>query len=161
MSNKQTAESFWAKVDMQSRTKCWKWVGACNNTGYGTVAWHGSTFTAHRVAAWLTGMISSPRAPASKKDKTHVLHKCDNRKCCNPDHFFLGSYSDNQKDCYKKKRRQAFKGETHANSKLTNRQAEEIRTRYAAGDILQKTLAEKYGVSNRVIRLIVMGESYT
>lgn len=157
MSAKQTAESFWAKV--KKGRGCWEWQGSCNNTGYGTVAWHGTVYTAHRVAAWLEGIVSSPSSPKSSKDAQHVLHKCDNRKCCNPKHFFLGSYSDNQKDAYAKRRRSQPKGEHHANAKLTNRQATAIRKQYSEG-IPQTKLASAYGVSQHAVSLIVRGETY-
>lgn len=157
MSAKQTPESFWARV---KKTKgCWEWQGACNNTGYGTVAWHSKTYTAHRVAAWLCGLVDSLAAPKSHREETHVLHKCDNRKCCNPDHFFLGSYSDNQKDAYKKSRRAQPRGAAHVNAKLTTRQAAAIRRAYEKGQTQMK-LAETYGVSQRAISLVVRGETY-
>lgn len=159
MSVKQTAESFWAKVAKGKRSECWEWQRTCNNTGYGTVAWHGTNYTAHRVAAWLSGLIDSPNAPKGSWEMTHVLHKCDNRKCCNPHHFFLGSYGDNQKDAYNKKRKKQPKGEAHANAKLTNLQAKAIRNSYANG-MTQMQLADIYGVSQRVISLIVRGETY-
>lgn len=159
MSRKQTPETFWAKVNKGADDECWEWGGATNSTGYGTAAWHGVNYTAHRVAAWLSGMVKSPSRPAHSRDKGHVLHRCDNRRCCNPNHFMIGSYSDNQKDAYQKQRRAQPKGEAHTNAKLTNEQAEEIRQRYAAGEF-QAPLAAEYGVSQRVVSLIVRGESY-
>lgn len=161
MSAKQTAESFWAKVsgNRRERNGCWEWQGARNSTGYGLVAWHGKTYTAHRVAAWLTGLVELPSAPTNYKDKTYVLHKCDNRLCCNPSHFFLGNFSDNIRDAYKKERRAQPKGETHANAKLTNKQAAKIRQLYDIG-MTQTVLAKKFGVSQRVISLIVRKETY-
>lgn len=159
MPAKQTPETFWAKVRRRANDECWEWGGATNNTGYGTVGWHGRNYTAHRVAAFLSGLVESPSRPAHSRDKGHVLHKCDNRRCCNPHHFMIGSYSDNQKDAYQKQRRVQPKGGAHVNAKLTNEQAEEIRNRYAAGEY-QVPLAKEYGVSQRVISLIVRGESY-
>jgi hypothetical protein len=159
MSNKQTAESFWSRINRGTDDECWEWSGATNSTGYGTVAWHGRCYTTHRIAAWLTGMVESPSRPAHSRDKGHVLHKCDNRRCCNPDHLFLGSFTDNMRDAYNKKRKVQPKGEKHANAKLTNQQAEDIRRRYASGEY-QTPLATEYGVSQRVISLIVRGETY-
>lgn len=159
MSRKQTTESFWARVNQGAADECWEWRGSVNNTGYGTVGWHGKNFTAHRIAAWLSGMVTHPSRPTHSRDKGHVLHKCDNRRCCNPNHFFLGSYEDNQRDAYHKKRKVQPKGEQHANAKLTNKQVEVIRQRYAAGEY-QVPLATEYGVSQRTISLIVRREAY-
>lgn len=159
MSRKQTPETFWAKVNKGADDECWEWGGATNSTGYGTTSWHGVHYTAHRVAAWLSGLVKSPSRPAHSRDKGHVLHRCDNRRCCNPSHFMIGSYSDNQKDAYQKQRRAQPQGGAHVNAKLTNEQAAEIRQRYAAGEF-QAPLAAEYGVSQRVVSLIVRGESY-
>lgn len=162
MSAKQTAESFWGRVsgDRRERNGCWEWQGARNSTGYGSVAWHGKVYTAHRVAAWLTGLVESPSAPTNSRDKTHILHKCDNRVCCNPSHFFLGSFTDNMRDAYIKKRKSQPKGETHTNAKLTNKQAAKIRQLYDIG-MTQTVLANKFGISQRAISLIIRKETYT
>ena len=160
MSAKQTEKNFWSRVDTSVARGCWLWQGSRNSTGYGTVVWGQKLYTAHRVAAWLSGMVDHPSAPTSSKSKTHVLHRCDNRACCNPNHFFLGNFSDNQKDAYSKKRKAQPKGEKHANAKLTNAQAKTIRKRYAKGE-LQVPLAKEYGVSQRTISLVVRKETYT
>jgi hypothetical protein len=159
MSAKQTADTFWARVNKGKVNECWEWQGACNNTGYGTVAWGGKVYTAHRVAAWLSGLVKSKDAPTSKRTPTYVLHKCDNRKCCNPNHFFLGNYSDNQKDAYTKNRKTQPKGASHANAKLTSKQVVQIRKRYSQGE-LQVPLAKEYKVSQMTISLIVRGKTY-
>lgn len=159
MSRPQTEASFWARVAKGKPDECWEWQGSCNNTGYGTVAWNGANYTAHRVAAWLKGIVESKGAPENKQDPDHVLHKCDNRKCCNPNHFFLGSYRDNQIDAYAKNRRSQPKGEKHANAKLTNAEVKKIRRLYRNG-YSQVKLAKEYGVSQRAISLIVRGETY-
>lgn len=154
---RQTADSFWARVNKTDG--CWEWQGTCTSAGYGCVSWHGRHYVAHRLAAYLSGMVDSIAAPLSSKTPTHILHKCDNRKCCNPDHFFLGSFSDNQLDAYRKNRRAQPKGECHVNAKLTTAQVAEIRERYKNGE-LQIPLAKEYGVSQRCISLIVRGETY-
>jgi hypothetical protein len=161
MTAKQTAESFWARVSnsKEQYEGCWEWSGSCNTTGYGTVSWRGRVYTAHRVAAWLSGMVENPKAPTDTSLKAYVLHKCDNRKCCNPNHLFLGNFSDNQLDAYKKYRRSQPKGSKHANAKLTHEQANIIRNLYKSG-MTQIKLAEKFKVSQRAISLIVRRETY-
>jgi len=160
MSRPQTESSFWARVNKGKATECWEWQGSCNNTGYGTVAWDGKVYTAHRVAAWLKNLVDSMGAPKHKNDANHVLHKCDNRKCCNPNHFFLGTYSDNQKDAYKKKRRAQPKGVLHANAKLTSKEVQKIKQQYINKWFTQAELAKDYGVSQTAISKIVRGETY-
>lgn len=158
MSAKQTAENFWSKVT-KLPNGCWEWIGACNSTGYGNVAWHGKVYVSHRVAAYLSGLVSSMSAPKNSRELTHVLHKCDNRKCCNPAHFFLGSFTDNQLDAYKKKRKAQPKGSDHVNAKLTKEQVMDIRRRYSNGEY-QVPLAKEFNVSQRCISLVVRGETY-
>jgi len=159
MSPRQTAETFWSRVAVRGPNDCWDWVGSHNSTGYGVVAWDGEYYTAHRVAAWLHGLVSSPRAPHSKRSKKHVLHKCDRRPCCNPEHFFLGNYTDNQKDAYAKGRKVQPKGANHVNAKLTVATVRHIRRRYTNGE-KQVSLAKEYGVSQRAISRVVRGETY-
>lgn len=159
MSVKQSPRSFWAKVNKKAPNGCWEWAGTLNSTGYGTVGWEGKNYTAHRVAAWLSCMVDSRSAPERSYMKTHVLHKCDNRKCCNPKHLFLGSKTDNMFDMYTKKRRVQPKGQHHSNAKLTDKQAAIIRERYKNGE-LQVPLAKEYGVSQVAISLIVRGVTY-
>lgn len=158
MAAKQTPESFWARVH-KNRNSCWEWQGTCNSTGYGTVAWHGRVYTTHRVAAWLSGLISTPAAPKNRKGAGFVLHKCDNRKCCNPKHFTIGTYADNQRDAYNKHRRAQPKGQNHTNAKLTNYQAAAIREAYRKGQTQMK-LAAIYGVSQAAVSKIILRKTY-
>lgn len=156
----QTEETFWARVARGAPHECWEWTGSRNSTGYGSVAWGQKLYTAHRLAAWLVGLVGSPSRPRSSREPTHVLHKCDNRLCCNPEHFFLGSYADNVRDCHRKQRRPTYRGEAHTNAKLTALQVEEIRRRYIPGLVRQIDLAEEYGVSQRTISDITLGRTY-
>lgn len=157
MSARQTAESFWARVDKTG--PCWVWQGTCTSAGYGCVSWVGATYTAHRVAAWLVGMVESPSAPTDHRAPAFVLHTCDNRRCCNPAHFFLGNYATNLRDAYKKQRKTQPRGAKHINAKLTNAQAAKIRSLYAAGQV-QTVLAAKFNVSQVTISLIVRNKTY-
>jgi hypothetical protein len=160
MATKQTNDSFWAKVDVQAPDRCWNWQGAINNSGYGTCSWHGTVYTAHRIAAWIEKLVKSPAAPKDRTSSGFVLHTCDNPKCCNPNHFQIGTYADNQKQAYVRKRRSAFNGESHKLAKLSNKQAQKIRSLYAAKHANQSELAKLYKVSQRTISLIVRRKSY-
>lgn len=70
-------------------TGCMEFQGALNSSGYGNIRIGDRVIGAHRVAYTVyNGEIL---------DGMHVLHKCNNPKCCNPDHLFLGTHKDNMK----------------------------------------------------------------
>lgn len=164
MSAKNTPENFWAKVLKKKPTDCWEWQGSTTSSGYGNLSWHGAPVQAHRVAYFLTfggiGLETGFRHTGKARTyKRFVLHRCDNRLCCNPEHLFLGSMRTNQLDAYQKGRKQQPRSQ-HANAKLTPAQVRSIRKKYDAEGVRQVDLAREFSVSQRVISLVVRRESY-
>lgn len=70
-------DRFWFLVDVQNADACWPWLGAINNNGYGQ----------HRRAYELV------KGPIP--EGLVVMHLCNNRACCNPNHLEVGTQSDN------------------------------------------------------------------
>jgi len=161
MSARQTVDSFWARVDIRGLNECWPWLGAQNNSGYGTASWHGTVYVSHRIAAWILGFVEQPEAPADRLGSGFILHSCDNPPCCNPTHWEIGTYTQNQLDAYARKRKAPLRGgATHPIAKLTPNQVRNIRQNYDAGGVRQVDLASQHGVSQRTISLVTRRESY-
>jgi HNH endonuclease len=74
-----------------------------------------------------------------------VLHKCDNRKCINPNHLFLGTKRDNTQDMIAKGRRTA--------TKLTKREVWHMRRLKYSG-MKYERLASLFGVSVSLVQKI-------
>jgi hypothetical protein len=85
---------------------CWLWTGAWTpSRGYGLVRGEGGRRTVAHRRSW---ELHCGPIPAGMK----VLHKCDVRLCVNPDHLFLGTLGDNNRDAYDKGRNFPF-GDIH------------------------------------------------
>lgn len=80
-------------------TGCWEWAKHIDSWGYGRKAIKSKSTPAHRVSfAYHYGI------PMSALDGIVVCHSCDNPRCVNPEHLFLGSTWDNALDMYSKGR---------------------------------------------------------
>jgi hypothetical protein len=137
---------------------CVEWIGSIDADGYGRVWVKGKRVGAHRRAWELTeGPIP---------DGLDVLHRCDNRRCVNGYHLFLGTNADNVQDMVAKGRSKLCNkpGEANSNARLTNEQVREIRKRWAAAERnwgLQSQMARDYGVSQATIGSIVHNRSWS
>lgn len=135
--------SQYVKVE---QTGCWEWTGAIDHYGYGSMGIGprkaNKVWKAHRLSLVLSG-IEVP-------DELHVCHRCDNRKCVNPDHLFLGTNTDNMLDAVEKGSRSKYRP-------LSDDEVSQIRHEYIKGSRTAglKSLAKKYGSSISHIHNIV------
>lgn len=122
--------------------ECWEFTGATDD-GYGRINSNGKAIQTHRLSYELwKGIIP--------KDK-HVLHRCDNPPCCNPNHLFLGTAKTNAIDRMKKSR-------GYPSRKLSYDDVEFIRL--CKDDYPQRYFAKKFGVSQCAIQRVQQGKTY-
>lgn len=131
-------QTFWQKV--QKSDGCWLWTGASlPPMGHGTIRRGKKNYTVHRLS-W---EIHRGHIP----DGLQVCHHCDVPKCVNPDHLFLGTQADNNRDRHMKGRTVMpnLKGQDHPSAKLTDDDVRAIRA--AHHKIPAPKLAKQFGVS--------------
>lgn len=131
---------FFTKV---SKTKaCWNWTAGLNSYGYGQFKFCGKPISAHRFS-YIAFVKSVPKGLL-------VCHTCDNRKCVNPNHLWLGTEYDNAHDCVSKGRQTRLKGVSNGQSILTELQVLEIRQSKSSS----YKIAPLYNVAASTIRSI-------
>ena len=141
-------QRFFARMT-RTPSGCLEWQGCTNLKGYGQVRCNGTMQGTHRVA-WI--IVNGPIP-----DGLDVLHKCDNRTCCDVDHLFLGTDLDNNHDMIFKGRAVHVHGEQHGHAKLTETDVLEIRRIYVCGshEFGQSALARRFDVDHAHIGRII------
>lgn len=140
-------KSFEKKVIKQEG--CWDWKGACQKSGYITIRFNVGKIGGHR-ASWL---IYKGEVPVGLQ----VNHHCDNRRCTNPEHLYVGTRKQNDQD--KVTRNRQAKGSKNGSSKLTEQQVEKILQLIKSGKTDTK-IANDFNVSPACIWWIKSGQSW-
>lgn len=143
-------EKFFAERSaLNVETGCIEWTRHISQGGYGTLKHKRKQRMAHR-AMWEHKFGPIP-------DGMVICHKCDNRKCINPDHLFIGTTQDNVTDKMVKGRFVACPGEQCGTAKLTEAQIAAIRL----DDRVQHVIAKEYGISQSNVSIIKNGDTWS
>ncbi len=135
---------FWSKVMVGDSSECWEWSGKLFPNGYGVASGpNGAGFLAHRLSFFMVNGVDA--------GEYMVCHRCDNRKCVNPAHLFLGTAKDNVLDCMRKGR---------FGRVCSYEKADLVRHLYSTGRYSQKQLGEIIGASQQTISLVVRNEKW-
>ena len=129
---------------------CLEWTGSLLPAGYGGIRIAHKTRRAH-VVAW---QLSHGTIPSG----LWVLHSCDNRKCIEVTHLFLGTHLDNMRDCSNKNR--TVRGRPRSNRvKLMPSDVKQIK-RLLAQKITSTEISRCFGVHRTTIVDIKAGRNW-
>ena len=158
---------FWQKVVVKGPDDCWEWIGAIvsavRGKGYGALKVLRNRSWKQEQAHRLSWEFANGAIP----EGMHVLHKCDNSLCENPNHLFLGTNLDNIVDKVKKGRAKGNtnpdrsyvpKGSSCSWSVLTEAKIRSIKVDLDTGELSQAAIARKHGTDPSRITLIKQGK---
>ena len=143
--NRPIIERLRDKIRVSSNG-CWEWKGTILKSGYGEMSIKNRKMLVHRLSYTLYyGTIPNG---------LFVCHRCDNRKCLNPAHLFLGTNKDNVDDMVSKGRQ--ARGTRQGNSKLSDSEVLAIYKDTRS----QRAIAIAYGVCQKHVSYIKSGKQW-
>jgi hypothetical protein len=137
---------FKSFIPKAPKTSCWDWTGALNPYGYGDFYFEYESFIASRLS-YSVFVAPIPHGLC-------VCHKCDNRKCVNPSHLFLGTKGDNNRDTVLRKRHQTQRGSRSNFAKFNEQQVINIREMHLNGRSIN-SIAKQFNSGRTGISFIV------
>jgi len=143
-------EAILKKSRLDHVSGCWEWTGFLHKNGYGQCWNHGNVTSPHR-ASYEAFIGPIP-------DGMLVCHKCDNRKCCNPDHLFVGTSTENSGDMAAKGR--STLGSRHALAKIQESQAIMVAKMLNEGFHVNE-IEQATGANKDIIRNIKKGHNWS
>jgi len=123
---------------------CWDWNGFVRPDGYTRmrVGFHTAKKSiGGHVVSWMI-YKKILKFDGFMKEGFYILHKCDNKRCTNPKHLYLGNCSDNMIDMVTRKR--------HSNIKLTVQQVRNVK-KMLIERVKIVDIARKYRVNRATI----------
>lgn len=122
---------------------CWEWTASIDGDGYGKFKGELLGVVYNKAHRFSWAMHSGTAIP----ENMHVCHSCDNRRCVNPAHLWLGTNEDNMADKIAKGRSRSVRGNEHPDALLTEDQVRAI----LADPRPYTVLAHEYGVKASTI----------
>jgi hypothetical protein len=148
-------QRFDAKWRLDPETGCWLWTAGCTSGGYGTfgvrVDGRWRMMRAHRIA-WQLHVGPIPPGLCA-------LHHCDTPPCVNPQHLFLGTQAENNRDMTAKGRRAPTVGGANPNAALSEAEALSILRLKGSGQ-RQADVALSFGVTQTQVSRIWLGKAW-
>lgn len=151
--SREDIKRFLKFIKVNKEIGCWEWQGHLMKQNYGTFKYKNKSNLAHRVAYELFYNKLIPEGMC-------VCHHCDNPKCCNPFHLFLGTNSDNSNDKVIKNRQSHLPGELNGRSKFTWEIINKIRKLYNYTENTPKQLMKIFSISDTTLWHIIKNTTW-
>jgi hypothetical protein len=149
-------DRFWSKVDVRGENECWMWKANPGAHGYGL--FHVGTKSSGGCRMYVASRVSFVIANKGRQSNL-VCHTCDTPGCVNPRHLYSGDHKQNRRDRNERRPGVVLRGSDVPNSKLTESEVMEIRSRYKFNDRGGRNnslaLAREFKVTHTLIRHIV------
>lgn len=141
-------ERHWSCLTIGGEDECWEWNRPSKIDGYPQLTIFGHPFSPHVLSVYFTGR----KIEAGQE----VCHRCDNKKCANPFHVYVGNRSLNVRDSINRGQFKAPRqmGEKNGSAKLRESDIHEIDRLRAEGGITNLEIAELFGVCEATIERI-------
>jgi hypothetical protein len=140
-----------SNVAIDEQTGCWNWTGSYFKSLYGRITIDGKNALAHRVSyGHFYGEIP---------DGLFVCHSCNNKRCINPRHLYVGTINDNARDAVLSG--DTAKGENNGMAILTREKVVEIKRLIKSRQVVYRKIAEIFGVSRQAIKDIASGRTWS
>lgn len=144
-------DQFLEKVYPEPNTGCWLWAGAQHPIGG-----HGSLNAKNYNGFAYAHRFSFYKHFGDFDRSLCVCHSCDVPWCVNPQHLFLGTALENQRDKVCKGRQK--RGIKSPNAKFTDRDIHYVRR--TIGILSNKDLSIEFNVSDSLISMIRSGKRW-
>lgn len=131
---------------IDSTIGCHNYLGRLDRDGYGIIKRKLPNSRKHKL--WKAHRLAWESANGPIPEGMLVCHKCDNRRCINVEHLFIGTIGDNNRDAIAKKRRNK--------SKISLQIIDELRYMFSSGEYTIAYLARKFAISETHTRRLLL-----
>jgi len=132
---------------------CLEWTGAIKSNGYGNMPIGSTKDGSRRTVAVHRAAYEEWNGPIGDN---WVLHSCDNKKCINPKHLYLGDRKQNIKDAIDRGLLPPQQGEKNGNAAISEYTARRIKW-LLSRNTRQIDIARGLGVSSGIVHSISSG----
>lgn len=153
LSHLERTQFYLCTRSKQKPSGCVEWVGGISPSGYGRISYvYSDVYKVSRAH-----MLSWVFYNGDYDRNLHICHKCNNRKCVNLDHLYLGTQKDNMDDM--KRSGNALNGEKNHKSVLTLKEVQLFKPLLASG-LSTTTVGRMFGYSKHTMHNLKVGRSW-